>query len=123
MRVFDQDARQSAVLRLAFHAGAQRGVVGVDADAQVAHEVLDLVDGDGIADAGVDPAALLQRDTTVDTDQFAVHVEQRAARVTGVDRGVDLDAVGILQQRAGRVLVTVNAADQAEGDGRREVRG
>ncbi len=50
-------------------------------------------------------------------------VEQRAARVAGVDRGVGLQAVGVFEQRAGRILVAVHAGDDAEGDRGLEVVG
>ena len=106
-----------------FHAERQRGVIGVHAGLELRQEVLDLIDRDGVADAGVDPAALLERAAAVDADQFALHVEQRAAGVAGVDRRVDLDAVGVFQQRAGRILIAMHAADQAERHGGREVGG
>src|SRR5207253_5746803 len=61
--------------------GAEGGMVGLQAGAEMAHEVLDLVDRDGIAHAGVDAAALLQGDAAVDADQFAVHVEKGTAAV------------------------------------------
>ena len=50
-----------------------------------------------------------------------VGVEQRPAGVAGVDRGVDLDAVGVFQKRPGRRLIAVHAADDAVGHGRLKV--
>src|SRR5262249_1448038 len=77
----------------------------------------------GVADARVDPRPLVERAAAVNADQLAVHVEQRAPGVAGVDGGVDLQAVGVLQQGPLRVLVAVHAADQAEGDRGCEVGG
>ena len=42
-------------------------------------------------------------------------VEQRPAGVAGVDRGVGLQAVGVFQNRAGRILVAVHARNDAVG--------
>ena len=50
-------------------------------------------------------------------------VEQRPARVAGVDRGVGLHAVGVFQQRARRVLIAMHARDDAVADGRLKVGG
>ena len=90
---------------------------------QDAEEVLDLVDRDGVADADVHPAAFLERAAAVDADQPALGVEQRAARVARIDRGVGLEAVGVFQQRAGRKLVAMHAGDDPVGDGRLQVGG
>ena len=103
--------------------GAERGVVDDPAAVERAEEVLDLVDRDGVADADVHPAALLERAAAVDADQPALGVEQRAAGVARVDRGVGLQAVGVFQQRAGRVLVAVDAGDDPVGHGGLEVGG
>ncbi len=99
----------------------QRGVVGVQSGAQMAEEVLDLVDRDRVADAGIDAAALIERTAAVDADQFALHVKERPAGIARVDRGVDLDAIGVFEQRPCRILVAMHAGNQAEGDGGREV--
>ena len=90
---------------------------------QEADEPLDLIDRDRVADADVDAAALFERAAAVDADQLAVGIEQRPAGVAGVDRGVGLQAVGVFEQRAGRVLVAVHAGDDAVGDGRLEIVG
>ena len=50
-------------------------------------------------------------------------VEQRPARIAGVDRGVGLDAIGVFQQRAGGELVAMHAGDDSVGDGRLQVGG
>ena len=102
---------------------AERGVIDDPAALQAAEEILDLVDRDGVADADVHAAALFEAAAAVDADQFAVGVEQRAAGVAGVDRGVGLDAVGVFQQRAGRLLVAVRAGDDAVGHGRLKIGG
>ena len=81
----------------------------------MAEEVLDLVDRDGIADADVHAAALFERAAAVDADQPALGIEQRAAGVAGIDRGVGLQAVGVFQQRAGRILIAMHAGDDAVG--------
>ena len=105
------------------HGGAEGGVVHHPAAMEDAEEVLDLVDRDGVGDADVHPAALLERAAAVDAHQASLGVEQRAARVARVDRGVGLDAVGVFQQRAGRGLVAVHAGDDPVGDGGLEVGG
>ena len=58
---------------------------------QALHDRPGHVGGDGEADALV--AAGAREDRGVDADQLAVHVDQRAARVAGVDRRVGLDEV------------------------------
>ncbi len=51
---------------------------------QAAEEVFDLVDRNGVADADVDAPIAFQTTATVDADEFAVGVEERAARVAGL---------------------------------------
>ena len=68
------------------------------------------VDRDGEADALV--AAGLRVDLLVDADHFAVGVEQRAAGVAGVDRGVGLDAAGD-GGAVGRLQLAVGRGDDA----------
>ena len=87
----------------------------------MAHKVLDLVNGYGITDPRIDPATLVERTPAVDADQFALHVEERPAAIAGIDRCIDLDAIGVFQKRPFRVLVTMHAADQTERDGGSEV--
>ncbi len=91
----------------------------------MAHEILDLIDRQRVAHAGIHRAALVlhHRAAAVDADQLALHVEERAAAAAGIDRRVDLDAVVVLDDEAGRVLVAMHAADHAEGDARHEVGG
>ena len=50
-------------------------------------------------------------------------VEQRPARIAGIDRGVGLQAVGVFQQRAGGELVAMHAGNDAVGDGGLQVGG
>ena len=90
---------------------------------KVAEELLDLIDRDGIAHADVDSSSLLERAATVDADQLALGVEQRAARVAGIDGRIGLDAVGVFQQRAGRRLVAMHARDDPVGNGRLKIGG
>ena len=113
---FEDVVDHDAAVGVAVHRGAERGVIDDPAAVERAEEVLDLVDRDGVARADVHPAALLERAAAVDADQAALGVEQRAAGVAGVDRGVGLDAVGVFQQRAGRKLVAMHAGDDAVGD-------
>src|SRR5262249_5083881 len=120
---YARDAHTADVLIVRRYEGAKAGVVGVEAGVQVAHEVLDLVDRNGVADTGVDAPVLVERAAAVDADQFALHVEERPPGIAGVDRRVDLDAVRVFQQGAGRVLITVHAADEAERNRRTEVSG
>ena len=89
----------------------------------MAEEILDLIDRDGIADADVDPAPFFERAAAVDADQPALVVEQRTAGVAGIDRRVGLQAIGIFQQRAGRILIAMHARDHAVGDARLEIGG
>ena len=103
-----------------------RAVVGVGkADAE--ERALDRLAGDervrdllggldrhGVADALV--AAGLRRDLRVDADHAAVAVEQRAAAVAGVDRGVGLDRA-VDREAVGRGQLAVDRADDARGDG------
>ena len=93
--------------------GAERGVIDDPAAMQHAEEILDLVDRDGVADADAHAAAFLERAAAVDADQASLGVEQRAARVARVDRGVGLQAVGVFQQRAGGELVAMHAGNDA----------
>ena len=59
--------------------GPERGVVDDPPAVQVAEEVLDLVDRDGVAHAHVDAAPLLERAAAVDADQPALR-RRTAAR-------------------------------------------
>src|SRR5947209_7302832 len=51
---------------------AQRGMISLETSAQVPHEVLYLIDGNGIAHARIEPHAFFQRDAAVDADDFAI---------------------------------------------------
>ena len=104
-------------------AGAERGVVDDAAAFEATHEVLDLVDRNGIARAHVHSPPLLERRAADDADQAALGVEQRPARVARIDRRVGLQAVGVFQQGAGRALVAVRSRDDAVGYGGLEVGG
>ena len=121
--VFEDVVDDDAAVGIGRHGCAERGVIDDPAALQLAEEVLDLVDRDGVADADVDAAALFERAAAVDADQLAVGVEQRPAGVAGVDRGVGLQAVGVFEQRAGRILIAMHAGDDAVGDRRLEVVG
>ena len=58
---------------------------------QLVHDPSGQVNRDAESDAFVAPA--VRGDRVVDPDDFALHVDQRATRVAGVDRGVGLEEV------------------------------
>ena len=90
---------------------------------QVRQEVAHLVARDREADADVHAAAIAERDAAVDADDLTRLVEQRAAGVAGIDRRIDLDAVGIDEHPVALAfLVAMRARHDAERDRRREVR-
>ncbi len=93
------------------------------ATAEHAHEVLDLIRADRIADSNVHTTSFLKRTTTVDADDFAGKVKEWSTRVPWIDGCVRLNAVGILEQRACRILVTIHAADDSQRDGGLQVAG
>ena len=53
----------------------QAGVVRIQTRAEMAEEVLDLVDGNGVADSRVDSATLFERDPAIDPNQLSLQVE------------------------------------------------
>src|SRR5918992_3044377 len=83
-------ADRGAALRRVAHADAQIRALDLVAALERGHDALDLVDRHREADARVVVAAL-GADLRVDADHAALAVEQRAAGVAGVDRGVGLD--------------------------------
>jgi hypothetical protein len=90
---------------------------------QAAEEVLDLVDGDGVADADIDAHPLLEGNPAVDPDDFPLGVEEGAAGIAGIDRSVGLNAVGVLNQGSRRILIAMHSRNHAEGHCRLEVGG
>jgi len=88
-------------------------VVAEAARAEPAEEVPHLVGRDRIPRPHVHPSPLLERRAAIDADQPARGVEQAAAGVARIDRGIDLDAVGVFQDRARGKLITVHARDDA----------
>ena len=89
-------------------------------DFAVGLELVDLVSGrvdrDREADADVALAAAAGLDLGVDPDHFAGRVDQRAARVAGVDRRVGLDHV-VDREPVGRLDLALQGGDDAAGDG------
>src|SRR5262249_18332486 len=96
---------------------------GHQSAAQLAEEVLDLIAGDGVAGTGVDPAAFFKRASAVDANDFPVEIEEGTAAVARIDRRLGLQTVGVFENETGWMLIPVRAADDAEGDRRREVGG
>ncbi len=90
---------------------------------QVAEEILDLVDRNGIADADVHAASLFERAAAVDADQPPLGIEHRPARVARIDRGVGLQTIGIFQNGAGGILIAMHAGDHAVSHGRPKIGG
>ncbi len=83
--------------------------------AEVRQERLDLVDRDRVRHAGVVAGAEPHRDPPVDPEQPPLEVEQRAARVARVDRGVALERVAVA------ALEAVHRADHPHRHVRRAV--
>ena len=83
--------------------------------AEMVHEEFDLVDRDGVTRPGIDAAALLERSPSVDPHQLASCREQRPSRVARIDRGVDLYAIGVLENCPGRILVAMQSTNDAVG--------
>ncbi len=88
---------------------------------QMIEEMLDLIDGDGVARARIHSASFLERAASVDSDEFPVVVEQRATGVSRVDRRIDLNAVGVFKKRSRRILIPVHAAHDSVGHSRSKV--
>ncbi len=120
---FQDVGDQHAALVVGRHPGAQRGMIDDPPAVQDAEEILDLVDGNGIAHVDAHAAPLVERAAAVDAHHLPLAVEQRAAGVAGIDRGVGLQAVGIFQERAVGELVAMHAGDDAAGDRGLEVGG
>ena len=120
---FQDVGDQHAALVVGGDAGAQRGMIDDPPAVQDAEEILDLVDGNGIAHVDAHAAPLVERAAAVDAHNLPLAVEQRAAGIARIDRGVGLQAVGIFQQRAVGELVAMHAGDDAAGDGGLEVGG
>ena len=93
------------------------GVLGLEVRVS---DPADGVDRDREADAAV--GARLARDLGVDPDHLAGGVEQRAARVAGVDRRVGLDDAGD-RVAVGRLDVAVEGGDDARGQRAGEAEG
>ena len=79
-------------------------------------EVPQLVRRDRIPGADVHAPPLLERRPAVDADQPPHRIEEAAPGVARIDRGIDLDAVGVFQDRARGKLVAVHARDDARAD-------
>ena len=67
---------------------------------QLVHDPAGQIDRDAEADPFV--AAAVGRDRVVDPDHLALHVDERAARIAGVDRGVGLEEVLVHRHREAR---------------------
>ena len=61
-------------------------------------------------------AARLCVDERVDANQAPLGIEHWSARITGIDRGIGLQAVRVLKKSAGRVLVSMHSRKNAVRD-------
>ena len=120
---FEDVADDHAAVLVEGHRRPQGRMIDDSAALQVAEEVLHLVDRDRIARPHVDAAPLFERTPADNADQPACGVKQRPARVARINRGVGLDAVGVLQERARGELVAVDPGDHAVGHGRLKIGG
>ncbi len=111
------DCAREARTELDADRAARHLVAGAD---EVVVDRDDGVGGHGESDALI--AGRLREDGGVDADDFAVHVEQRAAGVAGIDGGVGLDEVLELSARAGLDGAVLGGND-AGGDGLRQGEG
>ena len=103
--------------------GSERGVVDEPASLEKAEEVSQLIGRDRVADPDIDPAPLLERRPAVHADQPSAGVEQSTARIARVDSRIDLQAVGVLEERAGRKLIAMHAGHDSRADRRPQVGG
>src|SRR5215208_423466 len=94
---------------------AQVRVHGLAVRDQLAGDRAHRIGGDREADAGV--VARVATDLRVDADHLALRVQQRAAGVAVVDRGVGLDRVGDAEAPVERGDRAVQRADDPGGDG------
>ena len=86
-------------------------------------EVSHLVGRDGVAHTHVDAAAFLERRPAVDADDPALRIEQSATGIARVNRRIDLQAVGVFEDRARGKLVASHSRHDAGADRRLEVGG
>ena len=86
---------------------------------QLVHDALDHVDRNGEADADI--AAAARQNRGVDADQFAAQIDQRAAGIARIDRGVGLDEIlvaesGLMPLRPSALTMpAVTVCCEAEG--------
>ena len=99
------------------------GMIDEASPFQAAEELAELVRRDRVADTDVHPAPLLERGPPVDPDHPPLRVEQAAPRIAGIDGRIDLETVGVLEDRAGRELVAPCPGDDPGADRRAEVGG
>src|SRR5206468_5926832 len=116
----DQDAGVARQAVVTDQAALQRYVLPGHADVsaadgavldQAAGDELHRVDGDGEADS-----LRRQDDRRVDADDLSRRVDQRPARIPGVERGIRLDDV-VDQTARRRAQRPTQGADHARGDG------
>ena len=100
---------RAVVVRVERRGDPEVGALDVAALDQLRHDLLDGVDRDGEADAA--RLARGGRDLRVDADHAALGVEQRAARVAGVDRGVGLQHAGDVEAVGRRDLAVERRDD------------
>ncbi len=119
----DDQARRVVVVGEVADRRVGGAVLALEPRAEVLDEVLDLVHARRVAHADVDAHAVgPEAAEAVDPDPAPVLVEEGAARVARVDRGVRLDAVSVDEVRgAPAVLEAVDPGDDPLGHGRRVV--
>ena len=84
-------------------------------------EMSQLIRRDRIPGADVDSPPLFKRRPAIDADQPPHRIEEAAAGVAGIDRGINLNAVGVFQDRARGKLVAMHAGDDARADRRLQI--
>src|SRR5438105_463506 len=78
---------------------------------EIGNDAIDDVDGDSEADASA--GTRRREDRRVDADQPSRRIQQRPARIAGIDRGIGLDHVRDLATAAGRQPALERADDSA----------
>ena len=100
-------------------ANAEGGTAHASQGDEIVDDGFSGIDGDGESDAGA--LADAGGDHRINADDFAVEVEERASRITGVDGGVGLN--GVFDDHAVGLLHLADGTDDAAGEGSGEPEG